>query len=207
MGRLAADWRTIPCMRSRPRKWATGRRRWGSLWLWRRGSPRPRRALRRPCWSARIFARARRAPFMGRDLPRSGLAPAGSSSPARPMRQLYCGRWRRRSKAARWRLWLAKCGAWRAITLLPLRAVCCSRQGPAARRLFSFMAGLLGGPAPFPARPKRVSKSRPPPAGALNRLAVGLSCRARPPLQRDCSKHGCVLPLKGRRRTASMRRA
>src|ERR1700722_17124350 len=47
MGRLAADWPTIPCTRSRPRKQATGRRRWVSLWPWRRGSSRPRGPRRR----------------------------------------------------------------------------------------------------------------------------------------------------------------
>ena len=68
----------------------------------------------------------------------------------------------------------------RAITALPLRAVCCLRQGPAARRPCSFMAALLGGPAPFPAPPKRVSRSRRPPAGVLSRRAAGLTCRVAP---------------------------
>jgi hypothetical protein len=186
MGRLAADWPTIPCTRSRPRKQATGRRRWVSLWPWRRGSSRPRRARRRRCSSARIFARARRALFMGRGLPRMDSALAGSSSLARPMRQPCCGRWKRRSRAARWRSWSAKCGIRRAIMASPLRAVCCLRQGRAARRPCLFMAALLGGPAPFPAPPKRVSRSRRLPADLLSRRAGGWTCRVCPPLRRGC---------------------
>ena len=168
-----------------------------------RGGASPRH--RRRCSISEDFCARETGALYGPGLAAHGLGLDRLSSSARPTRRPCSGPWRRRSKAARWPPWSAKCGAIRNITALPPRAGCCLRRGPAARRPCSCMAARSGGPAPSPAPPKRALRSRRLQAGLLapagGRFALPGVARLR-----GAAVEGAAAALRARAADARLRR-